>query len=83
VALPELVRLIATAMGKPARLLPVPLWMLTAGARLVGKTAMMQRLTDPLLVDAGPATTELGWRPPVTMPAGIRRAVEHFLSNCA
>lgn len=83
VALPELVRVIAAAMGKPACLLPVPLWMLATGARLVGKTAMMRRLTDPLLVDASPATTELAWRPPVTMAAGIRRTVEHFLSGRA
>lgn len=83
VRVPELVRMIAAAMGKPARLLPVPLWLLTAGAGLAGKTPMMRRLTDPLLVDARPATLELGWRPPVTMEAGIRRTVEHFLTGQA
>jgi UDP-glucose 4-epimerase len=83
VRLPELVKMIAAAMGRPARLLPVPLWMLTAGARLLGKTAMMRRLTDPLLVDARPATTELAWRPPITMEAGIHRTVKHFLSGGA
>lgn len=83
VRVPELVRMIAAAMGKPARLLPVPLWLLTAGAGLVGKTPMMQRLSDPLLVDARPATLELGWRPPVTTEAGICRTVQHFLTGQA
>jgi len=83
VSLPELVRMIAAAMHKPARLLPVPVWLLKTGAGLIGKTAMMQRLTDPLVVDARPATAELAWRPPVTMEAGIRRTVEHFLSGRA
>jgi nucleoside-diphosphate-sugar epimerase len=83
VRLPELVRMIAAAMGKPARLLPVPPWLLTTGAGLIGKMPMMRRLTDPLLVDARPATLKLAWLPPVTMETGIRRTVQHFLSGRA
>ncbi|HXT16713.1 MAG TPA: NAD-dependent epimerase/dehydratase family protein [Gemmatimonadaceae bacterium] len=57
----ELVRRIAAAMGRPARLVPVPLWMLRAGARIVdpmhglfGLPAMrpaIARLTESLQVD--------------------------------
>lgn len=83
VSLPELVSMIAAAMGKPARLLSVPSWLLKTGANLIGKSAMMQRLTEPLIVDARPAAAHLGWQPPVTMEAGIRRTVEHFLSGHA
>lgn len=83
VRLPELVRMIAAAMGKSARLLHVPPWLLTTGAGVLGKTPMMRRLTDPLLVDSRPATLELAWLPPVAMETGIRRTVEHFLAGRA
>lgn len=79
----ELVRMIAAAMGKPARLLSIPPWLLTTGAGLIGKKHVMRRLTDPLLVDSRPATLALGWVPPVKMETGICHTVQHFLAGRA
>ena len=47
----ELVRGMAQAAGVPARLLPVPVWALQAGASLLGKGDAVQRLCGNLQVD--------------------------------
>lgn len=62
-----LLRKVAEAAGLPSRLLPVPPWLLRAGASLLGKRAVAERLLGNLQVDATKARTLLGWRPVVTM----------------
>ena len=71
----ELVRGMARAAGVPARLLPVPVWALQAGARLVGKGDAVQRLCGNLQVDISKARELLGWVPPVSVEEGLRRAM--------
>lgn len=70
----ELVQGMAQAAGVKARLLPVPVWALQAGASLLGKGAAVQRLCGNLQVDISKARTLLGWVPPVTVAEGLRRA---------
>lgn len=76
----ELVRGMARAAGVPARLLPVPVWGLRAGARLVGKGDAVQRLCGNLQVDISKARELLGWVPPVSVEEGLRRAMG--MSGC-
>jgi len=83
VTIAELIRLIAAAMEKPARLLPVPPGLLAGAASVLGKRAAAMRLLDPLQVDSTPATELLGWRPPLSLEEGIRDAVSHFLAYSA
>jgi nucleoside-diphosphate-sugar epimerase len=71
----ELVRGMAQAAGVPARLLPVPVWALQAGATLLGKGDAVQRLCGNLQVDISKARSLLGWIPPVTVEDGLRRAM--------
>jgi nucleoside-diphosphate-sugar epimerase len=71
----ELVRGMALAAGVPARLLPVPVWALQAGASLLGKGDAVQRLCGNLQVDIAKARTLLGWVPPVSVSEGLRRVV--------
>jgi UDP-glucose 4-epimerase len=71
----ELVRGMAHAAGVPARLLPVPVWALQAGATLLGKGDAVQRLCGNLQVDISKARQLLGWVPPVSVDEGLRRAV--------
>ncbi|MCM2342367.1 SDR family oxidoreductase [Rhodoferax sp.] len=71
----ELVRGMARAAGEPARLLPVPVWVLQAGARLLGKGDAVQRLCGNLQVDISKARELLGWVPPVSVEEGLRRAM--------
>ena len=70
-----LVRGMAQAAGVPARLLPVPVWALQAGATLLGKGDAVQRLCGNLQVDISKARTLLGWVPPVAVEEGLRRAM--------
>ena len=71
----ELVRGMARAAGVPARLLPVPVWALQAGATLLGKGDAVQRLCGNLQVDISKARQLLGWVPPISSDEGLRRAV--------
>ena len=71
----ELVRGMAQAAGVPARLLPVPVWALQAGATLLGKGDAMQRLCGNLQVDISKARSLLGWVPPVSVEEGLRRTM--------
>lgn len=71
----ELVRGMAHAAGVPARLLPVPVRALKAGASLLGKGDAVQRLCGNLQVDMSKARSLLGWVPPVSVEEGLRRAM--------
>ena len=72
---PDLTRRMAHAMNRPARLLPVPVWALKAGALLLGKGDAVQRLCGNLQVDISKSRELLGWKPRVSVDEGLRRAV--------
>lgn len=72
----ELLRAVAQAMGRPARLLPIPASLLQFGATLLGKKAMAQRLLGSLQVDITKAREVLGWQPPLTVEQGLARCFE-------
>ena len=69
----ELLRGVGRAMGKPARLVPVPAGMLMFGAGLLGKKAVAQRLLGSLQVDISKTRNLLGWEPPLSVEEGLRR----------
>lgn len=71
----ELLRRTAQAMGKKARLLAVPAFVLTWGAALVGKSDVAQRLCGSLQVDITKTRQLLGWSPPLTLDQGLKKAV--------
>jgi nucleoside-diphosphate-sugar epimerase len=72
----ELLRGVGEAMGKPARLIPVPAGLLQFGATLLGKKAMAQRLLGSLQVDISKTCELLDWKPPYTVQEGLRRCFE-------
>jgi nucleoside-diphosphate-sugar epimerase len=71
----ELLRRTAAALGVPARLVPVPTPLLTAGAAILGRRAFAQRLLGSLQVDISKSRRLLGWTPPISVDEGLRRAV--------
>lgn len=77
----ELLRRMGSALGRPARLLPVPSWLLEAGAAMLGKQALAQRLCGSLQVDINKTRELLGWSPPVSVDAALRRTAVHFLAQ--
>lgn len=72
----ELLRRIGQAMNRPAHLIPVPAGLLKQAAALVGKREMAQRLCGSLQVDIQKTCQLLGWKPPLTMDQGLKKAVE-------
>jgi nucleoside-diphosphate-sugar epimerase len=74
----ELCRRMGDALGKQARLLPVPAWVLMTGAALLGKRALSQRLCGSLQVDISKTKSLLGWSPLVSVNEGLRGAAQHF-----
>ncbi len=77
----ELLRCAAAAMGKLARLVPVPQDWLTHGLRLLGKRDLAQRLCGSLQVDISKSHELLGWTPPVSVDEGLGKAVDAFLRS--
>ncbi|WP_313130900.1 UDP-glucose 4-epimerase family protein [Stutzerimonas nitrititolerans] len=72
----ELLRGVGKALGKPARLIPVPAGLLQFGATLLGRKAMAQRLLGSLQVDISKTCELLDWKPPYTVEEGLRRCFE-------
>jgi nucleoside-diphosphate-sugar epimerase len=80
----ELLRRMGQALGRPTRLIPVPVSWLKLAAAMVGKTDVAQRLCGSLQVDIEKTRRLLGWKPPLTLDEGLRRAAaQHGLSRIA
>jgi nucleoside-diphosphate-sugar epimerase len=77
----ELLRRLGEALGRPARLLPLPAPWLAGAARLLGRGAVAQRLCGSLQVDIGKASDLLGWTPPVTVDEALQKTARAFLAQ--
>ncbi len=75
VSTPELIRAVARAKGRSARLLAVPVGVLKLAGSLLGKHAAVARLTSSLFVDSSAIRSRLGWTPPYTMRQGLDATV--------
>jgi len=76
-----LLRRTAAALGRPARLIPVPALVLRTTARLLGKADFAQRLCGSLQVDISKTRELLGWVPPVSVDEALKQTARHFLAN--
>ena len=77
----ELLQRMSRALGKRPRLLPVPAWMLETAANVLGKRSIAQRLCGSLQVDIEHTRERLGWTPPVSVDAALRKTAQHFLEQ--
>jgi len=77
----ELLRRMGTALGKPARLFPVPSRLIEVGAAMLGKQALAQRLCGSLQVDISKTRELLNWTPPVSVDEALRKTAKHFLEQ--
>jgi nucleoside-diphosphate-sugar epimerase len=73
-----LLRRTAAALGKPARLLHVPMYLLRTGGRLLGKEQVIQRLCDTLQVDISKTQRLLGWTPPLSVDAALKKTTQQL-----
>lgn len=77
----ELLRRTALAMGRTARLLPVPVTLMSTVARLAGRKDLAERLFGSLQVDSSKARQLLGWTPPITVDEALGKTAAHFLAR--
>lgn len=75
---PELIRAIARAFGKPARLVPVPPALLRFGGAILGLSEEVERLLGSLTVDIAKVRRLLEWQPPFRIGEGLERTVEWY-----
>lgn len=68
---PALIRALAEALGRPARLVALPPRLLRWGAVAAGRRAEADRLIADFAVAPAALAARLGWRPPETPEAGL------------
>lgn len=77
----QLLRRLGYALGRPARLLPVPEPVLKAGLGAIGRGGIAQRLCGSLQVDISATREALGWKPPLTVEESLKRTAMDFLGS--
>ena len=78
---PELIRHIAHAMNRRARLIPIPPAMLRMVGMLVGRSEEIKRLCSSLVVDISRTRAELGWSPPVPLDEALSRTAAWYFDK--
>jgi len=74
-----LVRRLALALGVEPPYLPwVPVWMLRAAGRALGRRATVERLTQSLEIDSSFLKARLGWTPPFAGEDGFADMARWF-----
>lgn len=79
VSTPQLIRKLAAAMNRPARLVHVPMTLLKMGGKTVGKSAEIGRLVGSLQIDISATRRTLNWTPPLSVDEGLVRTAHWFL----
>jgi len=77
ISTPDLLRLLAAAQHKKARLFPMPRKILHTAGRLSGRAAEVERLCGSLQVDLSHTKGILGWKPPFSLQDGVKKTMEY------
>lgn len=72
----QLLHKVGHALGRPARLWPVPVKLLKWGACVVNRPSVYQRLCGSLQVDLHKTKQVLGWQPPLSPDQALRQVAE-------
>jgi nucleoside-diphosphate-sugar epimerase len=78
---PELIKKVASMLGKPPRLFPFSLTLLRQLAKVAGMSEAVSRLLDSLSVDCSKICTELDWIPRFTMTEGLAETAKWYLQS--
>lgn len=82
ISTPGLINQLAKAMSRPCRMFSVPLSWMRFFARLTGKSAVLDRLTQSLVIDSSRIRRELQWVPPYSLDEGLQATADWYISNC-
>lgn len=72
----EMVALMAKVQGKPNLAIPVPVWCFKLAGKLLGKQAIIDRLTGSLQLDITHTKNTLNWSPPYSVEHGFNLAAK-------
>jgi nucleoside-diphosphate-sugar epimerase len=75
----NLLKRMGAALGRPARLIPIPPTALKVGATLLRKSEIAQRLCGSLQVDIGKTCRLLDWTPPLSVDDGLEQVAKEYL----
>jgi len=78
ISTPDLIRRLARALRRPARLFPCPPRALKLAAALVGRGAEAARLCDSFTLDSSPVREILNWKPPMSVDDGLAQTVADY-----
>ncbi|SCA56207.1 UDP-glucose 4-epimerase [Candidatus Terasakiella magnetica] len=81
ISVKEMYQLMGQEAGKKTLILPFPKIVLKALGKLLGKQAMIQRLTSSLQIDLGPVITELHWKAPLNVKEAFSQTVKWYKSQ--
>lgn len=81
VSTPELLEMLAAAMGRRSKVFCCPLPLLSVAAGMLGKRAELNRLTTNLRVDSSLARALLGWHPIKDLQTGIVDMARWFITE--
>jgi nucleoside-diphosphate-sugar epimerase len=77
----RLLRQLATALGRTARLVPLPERLLQLVGSLLRKREVIQRVCASLQVDIEKNREILGWTPPVDWQVAMRQTADHHMEK--
>ncbi|NQX96591.1 MAG: SDR family oxidoreductase [Flavobacteriales bacterium] len=77
----SMVKEMSIALGKPNRMLPLPLWCYHLVGKLCDKKDIVNRLLGSLQVDISHTKKTLDWTPSQTIEEGFKETAEAFLNN--
>ena len=78
VSMAQLVRKIAVSLNKPSYLFYFPLIVIRLFAKLIGKAASINRLTESLVIDSSKIRKELEWQPPFSIDQGLKITADAY-----
>ncbi|MDB4987557.1 MAG: hypothetical protein JWN04_2735 [Myxococcaceae bacterium] len=78
---PEILSALYSGLGRPSRLFPMPIFVLRAGARLVGRGTEFHKMCSSLEVDSSKAMHLLGWRPRPSFSHDMESVARSYLER--
>lgn len=80
VSTPELLRMLAAAMGRRTRMVPIPRFLVAAAASMAGRGAQYERLAGSFRINDDKIRHQLEWTAPYTVVQGVNATGRWFVN---